>query len=205
MFPTTLPRRYAPAASVQSPYLSLSGCQLLSQGGPRVRQARHRRRQQTLRRQRCTAWDIGGCDRHCDATTMHSPTAFHTDAQRGRDVRYAHTIINAHHYNSQALRARGKRAVALPHAFGLKAKLLSQGRPGDGVRLARHQRRLKALRRQHGISSVGRHCDDNDAQPDTSAAATSTANTTMHNPTAFHTASVTATCATLARLPTRTT
>ena len=34
---------------------------------------------------------------HCDTTTMHSPTAFHTDAQGGRDVRYAHTIINAHH------------------------------------------------------------------------------------------------------------
>jgi hypothetical protein len=32
------------------------------------------------------------------------------------------------------------------------------------------------------------HCDENDAQPDSSAAATSTVNTTMHNPTAFHTA-----------------
>ena len=40
---------------------------------------------------------IGGCDKHCDTTTMHSPTAFHTDTQLGRDVRYAHTIINAHH------------------------------------------------------------------------------------------------------------
>jgi hypothetical protein len=28
---------------------------------------------------------IGGCDKHCDTTTMHCPTAFHTDAQRGRD------------------------------------------------------------------------------------------------------------------------
>ena len=45
----------------------------------------------------------------------------------------------------------------------------------------------------------------NDAQPDASAAATSTANTTMHNPTAFHTAGVIATCATLLRLSTRTT
>jgi hypothetical protein len=86
--PTTLPRRYAPAASVQSSYLKLSGCQLLSQGRP-------------------------------------------------------------------------------------------------GVRLARHQRRRQALRRQHGISGVGKRCDDNDAQPGASAAATSTANTTMHSPTAF--------------------
>jgi hypothetical protein len=28
---------------------------------------------------------------------------------------------------------------------------------------------------------VGKHCDDNAAQPDASAAATSPANTTMHN------------------------
>ena len=77
MVPTTLPKRYAPAASVQSSYLTLSGCQLLSQGGPSVRLARHRRRQQALRRQRCTARRIGGCDKHC-GTTMHSPTAFHT-------------------------------------------------------------------------------------------------------------------------------
>jgi hypothetical protein len=48
MFPNILSRRFAPAASVQSSNLTLSGCQLLSQGGPRVRQARHRRRQQTL-------------------------------------------------------------------------------------------------------------------------------------------------------------
>ena len=92
---------YCPGASrprqAQSSYLTLSGCQLLSQVGPRVRQVRHRRRQQTLRNQRCKARRIRGCDKHCDTTTMHSPTAFHTDAQRGRDVRYAHTITNAHH------------------------------------------------------------------------------------------------------------
>jgi hypothetical protein len=104
--PTILPRRYAPAASVQSPYLTLSSCQLLSQGRP-------------------------------------------------------------------------------------------------GVRLARHQRRRQALRRQHGISGGGNYCDDDDAQPDAAAAATGTANTTMHNPTAFHTAGVTATCSTLAPLSTR--
>jgi hypothetical protein len=157
------------------------------------------------------------------------------------------------HYTVQALRARGKRAVVLPHAFGLPAiqrpawprlalrshdhqraprkpnvpptilsrcyvpaasvqssyltlsgcKLFSQGRPG--VRLERHQRRRQALRRQHGICGGGNHCDDKDSQPGTSAAATSTVNTTMHNPAAFHTAGVTATCATLARFSTRTT
>ena len=35
--PTILSRRYAPAKSVQSSYLTLSGCYLLSQGGPGVR------------------------------------------------------------------------------------------------------------------------------------------------------------------------
>jgi hypothetical protein len=63
MFTTILPRRFAPASSVQSSYLTLSGCQLLSQGGPWVRLARHRRRQQAVRRQRFAAWRIGGCEK----------------------------------------------------------------------------------------------------------------------------------------------
>jgi hypothetical protein len=46
---------------------------------------------------------------------------------------------------------------------------------------------------KHGIGGGSKHCDDNDAQPDALVAATSTANTTMHSPTAFHTASVAAT------------
>jgi hypothetical protein len=78
----------------QSSYLTLSGCQLLLQGGPGVRLARHRRRRQELRRQRCTARRIGGGDKNCDdnnaqpgasaaatstaTTTMHSTTALHT-------------------------------------------------------------------------------------------------------------------------------
>jgi hypothetical protein len=44
----------------QSSYLTLSGCQLLSQGKPDVRLARHRRRRHALRRQRCTARRISG-------------------------------------------------------------------------------------------------------------------------------------------------
>jgi hypothetical protein len=93
MFPTILPRRYAPAASVQSSYLTLSGCQLLSQGGPRVRLARHQRRQQALRRQRCAARRIGGCDKHCEYNDA-LPDRF-SQGQRGRDVRCGRTIINA--------------------------------------------------------------------------------------------------------------
>jgi hypothetical protein len=58
---------------------------------------------------------------------------------------------------------------------------------------------------KHGISGGRKHYDDNDAQPDASAAATSTANTTMHSPAAFHTVGVAATCATLARQSMRTT
>jgi hypothetical protein len=58
---------------------------------------------------------------------------------------------------------------------------------------------------EHGIGGGGKHCDDNDARPDASAAETSTATKTMHSPIAFHTASVAATCATLTRSSTRTT
>jgi hypothetical protein len=52
---------------------------------------------------------------------------------------------------------------------------------------------------KHGIGDGGKHCDDNDDQPDASAAATSTVTTTMHSPAASHTAGVAATYATLAR------
>jgi hypothetical protein len=90
MHPTILPRRFAPAASVQSPYLTLSGCVLLSQGGPGVRLEWHRRQRQELRRQRCTARRIGGCDNHCDDIDAQHDRASH--GRRGRDVRYARTI-----------------------------------------------------------------------------------------------------------------
>ena len=55
------------------------------------------------------------------------------------------------------------------------------------------------------IGGGGKHCYDNDAQPGASAAAATTATTTMHSPAAFHTAGVNATYATLARSSTRTT
>jgi hypothetical protein len=83
------------AASVQSSYLTLSGCQLLSQGGPGVRLARHQRRRQALGRQRCTARCIGGCDKHCEYSDAQPGRFSH--GRRGRDVRYARTIFNAHH------------------------------------------------------------------------------------------------------------
>jgi hypothetical protein len=93
--PTIQPRRYAPAASVQSPYLTLSDSQLLSQGGPVARLARHQRRRQALRRKRCTARRIGGCDKHCEYNDAQPGRFSH--GRRGRDVRYDRTIINAHH------------------------------------------------------------------------------------------------------------
>jgi hypothetical protein len=169
MFPTILSRRFAPAASVQSSYLTLSGCQLLSQGGPRVRQARHRRRQQTLLRQ--------------------PPCAHH--------------VL---HYTVQALRARGKRAVVLPHAFGLPAIVAGwtssatstasaaaantattvvlcascsplycpgASRPRQACsrltsrfRVTSYCRRVDLECDKHGIGGGSKHCDDNDAKPD---------------------------------------
>jgi hypothetical protein len=94
MHPTILSRRFAPAASVQSSYLTLFGCVLLSQGGPGVRLAWHRRQRQELRRQRCTARRIGGCDNQCDDNDEQHERASH--GQRGRDVRYARTIKETH-------------------------------------------------------------------------------------------------------------
>jgi hypothetical protein len=93
--PTILSRRYAPAASVQSSYLTLSGCQLLSQGRHGVRLERHWRRRQALRRQRCAARRIGGCDKHCEYNDVQPGRFSH--GRCGRDVRYARTIINAHY------------------------------------------------------------------------------------------------------------
>jgi hypothetical protein len=93
--PTILSRRFAPAKGVQSCYLTLSGCVILSQAGPGVRLAWHRRLRQELRRQRCTARRIGGCDNHCDDNDAQHDCASH--GWRGRDVRYARTIINAQH------------------------------------------------------------------------------------------------------------
>ena len=184
--------------------LTLSGCQLLSQGGPCVRLARYRRRRKALRRQRCTARRIGGCDKHCDDNDAQPDRFSH--GQRGRDLRYAHQRAPRKLSMPPTILSRRYAPAASVQSSYLTlsgCQLLSQGRPG--VRLARHQRRSQALRRQLDISTGGRRCDDNDSQPDASAAATSTANTTMHNPTAFHTAGVTTTCATLARFSTRTT
>jgi hypothetical protein len=80
MHPTILSKRYAPAKCVQSSYLTLSGCVLLPQGVPGVRLARH---------------GIGGGGKNCDDNDAQHDRASH--GRRGRDVRYARTIMNPHH------------------------------------------------------------------------------------------------------------
>jgi hypothetical protein len=55
-----------------------------------MRLAWHRRQRQELRRQRCTARRIGGCDNHCDDNDEQHDRASH--GRHGRDVRYARTI-----------------------------------------------------------------------------------------------------------------
>jgi hypothetical protein len=57
--------------------------------------ARHQRRRQALRRQRCTARRIGGCDKHCEYNDAQPDRFSH--GRRDRDVLYARTIINAHY------------------------------------------------------------------------------------------------------------
>jgi hypothetical protein len=149
----------------------------------------------------CDEQGIGGGSKHCDdndarpdasaaetstvTTAMHSLTAFHTASVAATCAtltrpRYAHTIINAHHVSvpSIILSRRCAPAASVQSSYVMLSgcQLLSQG---PGVRLARHQRRRQVLRRQHGISGGGKHCDDSTA----SAAAESTATTTMHSPT----------------------
>ena len=139
----------------------------------------HRRLRQALRRQRCTA------------RPLFTRPAWPRRALRSHDYQRAPRKLSV---PPTILSRRCAPAASVQSSYLTLSgcQLLSQGRPG--VRLARHQRRRQALRRQHGVSGGGKHCGDNEAQPDASAAATSTANTTMHNPTAFHTAGVTATC-----------
>ena len=75
----------------------------------------------------------------------------------------------------------------------------------ERFRVASYCRRVDLECDKHGIGGGSKHCETNDAKPDAYVAATSTANTTMHSPTTFHTASLAATCATLTRSSTRTT
>ena len=73
---------------------------------------------------------------------------------------------HAPHYTVQALCARGKRAVVLPHAFGLRSIVAGWTWCATSMASAAAARTAD--------------CDDNDAQPDASAAATTTATTTMN-------------------------
>jgi hypothetical protein len=77
------------------------GLRSIVAGGPGVRLARHRRRRQELRRQRCTARRFGGCEKHCDDNDAQPGRLSH--GRRGRDVRYACTIINAHHISDACM------------------------------------------------------------------------------------------------------
>ena len=54
-----------------------------------------RGQRQALRRQRFTARRIGGCDKHCDDNDAQPDCISH--GRRGRNVRYARTIMNAYH------------------------------------------------------------------------------------------------------------
>ena len=98
------------------------------------------------------------------------------------------------HYTVQALRARGKRTISrLTSRFrvasycrrvDLVCECDKHGIGGGG----KHCDDNDAQPDASAAETSGKHCDDNDAQPDASAAETSTAATTMHSPTAFHTA-----------------
>ena len=88
---------------------------------------------------------------------MHSPTAFHTNAQRGRDVRYARTIINVHHVS---------KVCPLLYCPGATRPRQACSRLTSRFRVASYRRRVDLECDKHGISGGSKHCDDNDAQPD---------------------------------------
>ena len=83
---------------------------------------------------------------------------------------------HASQYNAQALCAREKRAVVLTHAFGLRSIVAGWTWCANSM-----------------ASAAAARIANNDAQPGASAAAITTATTTMHSMTALHTASVAAT------------
>jgi hypothetical protein len=133
----------------------------------KMRNPTHRRLRQALRRQRCTA-------RPLFTRPAQPRRALRShDHQRAPRKLSAPPAILPRRYTPAA-------SVQLSHLTLSGCQLLSQGRPS--VRLERHQRCRQALRRQHGISGVGRRCDDNDAQPTSTASAVSasTATTERH-------------------------
>jgi hypothetical protein len=88
---------------------------------------------------------------------------------------------HAPHYTSQALRARGKRAVVLPHAFGLRS--IVAGWTWCAISMASAAAARTATTAMH--SPTHRRLRQR-----------TTATTTMNSTTAHHTANVAATCAT---------
>ena len=129
--------RYAPAASVQSAVLphafalpaivagwtwcatSTASAAAASTSTTTMHSPTHRRLRQALLRQRYTAWPL------------FTRTAWPRRALRSHDYQRAPRKLRVlPHYTAQALRARGKRAVILPHAFGLPAILA--GEPAGG-------------------------------------------------------------------------
>ena len=86
-----------------------------------MRLARHQRCGQALRRQRCTARRIGGCDKHCEYNDA-KPDRF-SHGRRDRDVRYARTIVGFTHdqakYKRESLGGGSGRRSLLS---GLKAR-----------------------------------------------------------------------------------
>jgi hypothetical protein len=137
--PTILPRRYTPEASVQLSHLTLSGCQLLSQGRPGVRLARHQRCRQALRRQH----GMSGVGRHCDDSTASAASA-------GTATKTMHSRRARHQRCRQALRRQQGISGVGRHCDDDDAQPTSTASAvsASTATTARHQRRRQALRRR---------------------------------------------------------
>ena len=73
---------------------------------------------------------------------------------------------HAPHYTAQALCAREKRAVVLPHAFGLRSIVAGWTWCATSMEWRQRQKLRRQRRTAQRIGGCDSHCDDNDAQHD---------------------------------------
>ena len=169
----------------------------------------------------CDYDGISGVGKHCDGSTASAAPATTATTARHQRRRQAlrrplftrpawpRRALRSHDYQ-RAPRKLSVHAVVLCalcsplYCPGASRPRQARSRLTSRFQVASYCYRVDLECDKHGIGGGGKHCDDDDAQPDASAAETSTTTATMHSPTAFHTASVAATCATLTRSSTRT-
>ena len=106
-----------------------------------MRLTRHRRRRKALRRKRCIARRIGGCDKHCEYNDAQPDRFSH--GRRGRDVRCARTMIDAHYVSQARMQSPSARLVRIMSPTILPRRYAR--RPWRTLRLHDRQRASRKL------------------------------------------------------------